>query len=137
MKDETLQLIFKDAHAVAINMNDTFYYACADVACIDKTELEDLEPIVDKYGFDSFIAYEAIKRGHDPLDKFSSKNYKQAKNMIEKIMEKADEFGEFFELRDIIKMKNDGERKSISPKRRKRLSNLISKMRDGWYSFFY
>lgn len=130
MKDSTLKLIFENSLGVAINMNDTFYYACADSASIDTDELEDLEPVIELYGIDAFIAFEAIRRGHDPqIPQHITANFLAAKTMIQDIMDKADEYGAFFTLRDTIKMK------AHTPQERKRLSKAVAKAKD-WFSFF-
>lgn len=132
MKDETLRTIFENSHGVGINMNDTFYYACADVSSIDTDELSDLEPVIEKYGFQAFVAFEAIRRGHDPqIPKYANDpEFLEAKKMILEMMEKADEYGEFFELRHAVK-----ELKAHIPQKRKRISKFIMGLKS-FYSFF-
>lgn len=131
MKKETLEKIFDSAHAVVINMNDTFYYACADSSTIDVQELEDLEPVIEKYGDDAFTAYEALRRGHDPqIPRNCTPDFYAAKAMIQEIMDKATKYGEFFELRDAI-----AEMKALEPKERKRISKLKIKL-NKLFSFF-
>lgn len=131
MKESTIKTILNNAHAVAINLNDTFYYACADGTCIDMSELEDLEPVIEKYGDMAFVAYEAIKRGHDPevTSVKYNPNFAPAKDMILDIMAKAEEFGEFYELRDCVKLQ------PLKPEQRKKLSKKVSRLQE-WFSFF-
>lgn len=132
MKNETLRKIFEDAFAVSINMNDTFYYACADSACIDVEELSDLEPVIEKYGHHAFTAYEAIKRGHDPqIPRNCGPEFQEAKAMIKDIMVKADKYGEFYELRTTIE-----ENEALEARERRKLAKKKSKMKD-FFSFFY
>ena len=131
MDEEVLKQILDHAHAVAINMNDTFYYACADSSVIDVDELEDLTPVIKECGYYAFVGYEAIKRGHDPITpRGQEPKFHKAKQMIHKIMEDAEEYGEFYELRETVKMEVS------KPKERKKLSKLISKTKDSWFSFF-
>lgn len=131
MTDKNMRMIFENAHAIAINMNDIFYYSCADISCINIDELEDLEPVINKYGFDAFIAFEAIKRGHDPVIKTNvTSNFKSAKQMIIDIINNADEYGDFFDLRHTLKTI-----KPLQPNERKKVSKYISKL-SSWFSFF-
>jgi len=128
---KNMQLILDSCHAVAINLNDTFYYACADSACIDMDELGDLDPVLTKYGFDAFVAYEAIKRGHDPQipSHASDPGFIGAKAMIQEMMDKADTYGEFFTLREAIK------EKPLAPAERKKVAKQQSRLLE-WFSFF-
>lgn len=131
MKPETMKLVLENSHAVAINMNDTFYYACADAAEISVSEIEDLEPIIDEYGDWAFVAYEAIRRGHDPMIPKYATNPKfvGAKAAVQEMMSKAEEYGELFELRSALKSKPH------TPKERKRISQFLAKAKN-WFSFF-
>lgn len=131
MKAETLEVIWENCLGVAFNMNDTFYYACADSSCIDMDELADLEPVVEKFGRQAFVAYEAIKRGHDPqIPEHASKpDFLGAKAMILYMMATASEYGEFYGLREATKSR------ALEPKERKKVSKAMSKIHD-WFSFF-
>lgn len=130
MKDETLRLIFQNSHGVGINMNDTFYYACADSSSIGTDELEDLEPVIEKYGSEAFTAFEAIKRGHDPqIPQHITNEFKAAKQMIQDMLDTADQYGVFYELRYTLKEKEH------TPKERKKISKRIFKINE-WFSFF-
>jgi len=131
VKDETLRLVFECSHGFAINMNDTFYYACADSAEISVEELEDLEPVIDKFGHDAFTAYEALRRGHDPsIPRIANKEtFKGAKTMIQGICNEATEFGEFYELRASMKLSPH------KPEERKKMSKKNSKI-GSFFSFF-
>lgn len=132
MKDKTLQEIFSSSFGVVINMNDTFYYACADSACIGTEELESLEPVIELYGHDAFVAYEAIRRGHDPqIPQRCNEKFFSAKKMIMEISEKAEKYGDFFELREAI-----AESKALAAKERKRLAQARNQKRN-WFSFFW
>lgn len=132
MNPETAKKILLDAHAVVINMNDTFYYACADSAAIDSCDLADLLPVFEKYEWWAFVAYEAIRRGHNPQipKRAEHPSFIAAKAMIEDIMSKADKYGEFFELRETIK-----EAKILTVQQRKRVSRYKFRLRQ-WFSFF-
>lgn len=138
MKKEVFEVIQKNAHAVAINMNDVFYYACADVSCIDIDDLRALEPVIEQYGYEAFIAYEALKRGHDPQVASSrTTNFKYAKLYIKKLMDEAEEYGDFYELKEIIEASNDSPDQSMSSiKSSRSLAKIKSKIRDSWFSFF-
>lgn len=69
--------------AITFNLNDTFYYACADGCSIYVHDLEDLEEVFSRHGFDTVIAYEAIRRGHDPkIPQVVTESYKLAKQTI-------------------------------------------------------
>lgn len=131
MKNETLQVIWDNCFGVAFNMNDTFYYACADSACIDMDELEDLEPVIDRFGRQAFVAYEAIKRGHDPQipEHAHNPDFLGAKAMILDMMAKASQYGEFYGLREVTKGR------ALEPKERKKVSKATSQL-EKWFSFF-
>lgn len=102
-------ILTNDAHWVVINMNDTFYYACADLSEINAEDFVQLLPYRKKYGFDAFIAYEAIKRGHDPkIDQNNTKNMQKVKKILLDKMEKDEEF--LFDLNyEIRKQKKETE----------------------------
>jgi hypothetical protein len=90
MKDSTIKLLLDDAFAISFNMNDTFYYACADSSCIDVHELEELEPIIEECGYSTLVAYEALKRGHDPMIPqrgLADPDYVKAKSKIQELRE--------------------------------------------------
>lgn len=130
MKVKNLRLLFENSHGMALNMNDTFYYACADFASIDTDELEDLEPVIDKYGYEAVIAFEAIKRGHDPqIPDVVTKEFKESKAMILNIMDTSSEFGAFFTLKRTLKQK------AYIPKERSRISKLSSQLKMYWSMF--
>lgn len=131
MKNETLKVILENCLGVAFNMNDTFYYASADSACIDMDELDDLEPVVEKFGRQAFVAYEAIKRGHDPQisEHASDSDFLGAKVMILDMMAKASDYGEFYALREATKCR------ALAPNERKKVSKAMSRLQD-WFSFF-
>jgi len=128
---KVLEKILSSCHSFAINMNDTFYYACADSSQIDSGDMEDLLPIIDKYGFDAFVAYEAIKRGHDPQipKNANDPKFKAAKQEILDIVNRASEYGEFYDLREYLKQ----EAQTIEAKE-KEIRN--KKPKKGWFSFF-
>ena len=104
---EAIKLVHDSTFIFHINMNGTFYYASADGAEIDGGDMIDLLPIIQKYGDDAMVAYEAIKRGHDPqIPQRVTKEFKAAKKEIKKIIANAEEYGDFYELRSGLK--NDG-----------------------------
>lgn len=130
MNSKTIKLIEENCLGIAFSMNDTFYYACADISNIDFDELQDLESVIEKYGYDAIIAYEAIKRGHDPqIPQHITPEFLASKKMIEDIMNNASEFGEFYTLRDTIKMR------AKTPEERKKVSKKISLMKQ-FFSFW-
>lgn len=71
------------------NLNDTFYWATADVGEVQADDIEKILPIYKSCGFDTLIAYEAIVRGHDPVPSIISRwddkgeNYWKAKALLE------------------------------------------------------
>lgn len=104
MKKEIWELILNNAHTLHLNMNDTFHYACADGCKISGDDLLDLIPLVEIYGYDAIIAYEAINRGYDPtIKKVVTKNFKNAKEQILKSIGEDKEPGVFFDLSTKIK----------------------------------
>ena len=89
--------------SVSFNLNDTFYYACGDGCSIDVCDLEDLEEVFNRHGFDTVIAYEAIRRGHDPkIPQVVTESYELAKQQIQKILDTSDKYT-LFSLRSSIK----------------------------------
>jgi len=130
MKKEVFDLVKDDIFAITFNLNDTFYYACADSSTIDIEDLEDLEPVIEKYSRDAIIAYEAIKRGHDPQVPMSIDNkFKEAKQMILDLMATGDKYGPFYDLKWV---------QDIKPRTvedRKKKSKLQAKFRE-YFSFW-
>lgn len=58
--------ILEDAFSVDINMNDVFYWACADAESIDPSDLELLEELCKKHGTMFTIwAYVTVKRSFE------------------------------------------------------------------------
>jgi len=110
-------------------MNDTFYYASADSACIDMDDLEDLEPVIERFERSAFVAYEAIRRGHDPQipQHASAPDFLAAKALILEIMAKASEYGEFYTLREATKCR------ALEPI--DYLDTVVARIQN-WFSFF-
>lgn len=151
MKDSTLQFLFDESFSIAFNMNDTFYYACGDSSCIDKEDIEDLESLIEKYGREALIAYEALKRGHDPtIPEHVTKEFKQCKEEILNMISKGDEYEPFYDLRQEIKYREEkggstilhtgeipnGISGSINIEEQKKVAKQKSKLKN-WFSFFY
>jgi len=74
--DSTFELI--------INLNDTFYHA-ADAYKIASYNMGLIVPVFEKYGRDAIVAYIALARGHDPLDRFVTDNFLASKKEISEI----------------------------------------------------
>lgn len=71
------------AFSIEFNMNDTFYWGCADRCKMHTEDFFSLEPLYEKYGYDLIIAYEALNRGHDSEhEEVCSSNYFEAKKEI-------------------------------------------------------
>lgn len=65
--------IVKSCFTLHTNLNDTFYWACADVGEVQADDVPKLVPVYHKYGSDTLVAYEAIVRGHDPESSLMSR----------------------------------------------------------------
>lgn len=63
---ESLFEVIEGSFTITVNMNDTFYYACADSETLESDDLITILPLITKYGDAALTAYVAIKRGHDP-----------------------------------------------------------------------
>lgn len=60
--------------------SDTFAYACADAEDIDRTQLDLLVEVYDKWGYDGVTALIALRRGYDPtIPKLVNAIFKEAK----------------------------------------------------------
>ena len=132
MDHDIFKIIKDDLLAVTFNMNDTFYYASADSSTISIDDLDDLAPLVKRYGRTAVVAYEALRRGHNPqIPDYVTPEFLQARCWIETRIQETGEYGEFFELRDAIK-----DQAALKPEERRKLSKWISKSVDRFYSFF-
>lgn len=76
------QVLFENAFSHSLNMNDTFGYACADAGELGAYDRIKLTPIIAKYGDDALNAFEAVKRGYDPIPPRINENFKAAKAAI-------------------------------------------------------
>lgn len=85
-KEEAYKKILLSSYQITINLNDTFYYACADSEEIDGDDIEEILPIFQKYGDDTLIAYVAVKRGHDPeIENHITEDFKSAKQELQRL----------------------------------------------------
>lgn len=107
-KEETLLEMLECCFKVDINLNDTFYYACADSEEINAEDFVDLIPLAQKYGaINAVLAFCAVKREQmgevknlEPIGinkRKEKKNFRNAKKEIETII-KDPNFEQFFEL---------------------------------------
>lgn len=82
--EKLLGLLLNASFEIKFNMNDTFYWASADRSIVMSEHLKKMLPILDKYGYYTIIAYEALKRGHDPEDDVEVKcaEYFEAKKEV-------------------------------------------------------
>lgn len=88
------KLLTEYTFSVQINMNDTFHWACADAGELSSDDVEDMLPLIDKFGFYALVAYEAIKRGYNPEAGlgYDEDDFKQLKSLILKMMEENENF---------------------------------------------
>jgi len=79
--------ILENLHTVEINLNDTFYYACADSEELEAEDILELIPLFENYGVrDTLVAVTAVIRGHDPKVKgVCTSKFKKAKKEIQKM----------------------------------------------------
>jgi len=92
-KLKALEAFLEDSFYVISNMNDTFYYACADQGEIESGDLKDLIEYYPKYGYAVAVAYEAIKRDHDPqISQLVTKEYKEIKQILIERMKENENF---------------------------------------------
>lgn len=83
-------LINKFALEVIFLFNDTFYYASADAAEIPYEDLKLIEDVIERYDFAAIIAYEAIRRKHDPeVPSSLTVGFYEAKKEIEALVQNA------------------------------------------------
>jgi len=71
-----------DGWSVAVNCNDTFYYACADAEQIAPGEVDKLKEVFDKFSWSGVTAWCAVKRGTEPLKQLQTEQYQAAKQYI-------------------------------------------------------
>lgn len=82
---DDLRELIKGSFGIAMNANDFFNYACADMVLIDSQDLEWVLPIYKKYswrGIDACMAYIAKQM---PIEPYITKEFKEAYSEIEKI----------------------------------------------------
>lgn len=63
---ESYKSIVNSCFKLQVNLNDTFYWATADIGEIDSCDISKILHIYQQCGRDTLVAYEAIIRGHDP-----------------------------------------------------------------------
>lgn len=105
---ELLKFITNSCFKLEFNMNDTFHYACSDIANISGDDFEDLIPYIRKYNYDAIIAYEAVKRGYDPdIKQNITKEFKQCKKeILEQLNDQSNKYV-FFDLRQEFNEKKE------------------------------
>ena len=87
---KAVKILIEGSHYFALNMNDTFAYACADVEEMVPEEFEKIIPIIAKYGHDALTAYAAYKRHTEPIHCkccHDGPEYQEAKKAIADILE--------------------------------------------------
>lgn len=63
---EIYKEILSNVFSCELNMNDTFFWACADSEDIDNDDIEALMPLFHKYSVsDVLVAYVSVKRGYE------------------------------------------------------------------------
>jgi hypothetical protein len=84
---EAYKAIFDACFEISVNLNDVFYYACADTEEIWSRDAKHLVPLIMQYGCDNvLIAYTAVKRQHDPeIKEHLTENFYKAKEEILKL----------------------------------------------------
>lgn len=86
---EAYKLLIKDSFELQLNMNDTFYYATADVENMQAHDVKHILPLIQKYGHDAINAYVAVIRGHDPqISKRITEGYLKSKETIKAMADK-------------------------------------------------
>ena len=108
-KLKALKEMIGSTYHLTINLNDTFYYACADAEELDCDDALRLLPLYQKYGFDVLKAYFALKRGHDPQVKTAlTKDFYKAKEELIKLRDMGDVlFEEKYESNEAFKELRD------------------------------
>lgn len=92
-KEEALEYLIKTCHNLVINMNDTFYYACSDTSEVPSEDALDLVPYIQFYGFNALLAYESIKRGHNPeISDYLTPEFLEVKEILIKKMQEESDF---------------------------------------------
>jgi hypothetical protein len=75
---------FTNGFSIAINCNDTFYYACSDAEDIAPNKAYIVKLLFDKFGWCGVVAYAALKRGSDVLKELQTDEYFLAIEYIKK-----------------------------------------------------
>lgn len=100
MKKEIFDQIKTEIVDITFNLNDQFYYASADCTTIEMEDLNDLSSVIELYGYCALLAYESIKRGHEPQVKENiTEEFKAAKNMILDLMGDDNKYKPFYYLK--------------------------------------
>ena len=68
--------------SVAVNCNDTFYYACADAESLEPGRVHEVKAAFEKWGWPGVVAWTAIKRDGDPIKELCTPAYYEAKEAL-------------------------------------------------------
>jgi hypothetical protein len=90
MKEElnAYKLLLKNSFFIALNANDFFGWACADVVELDICDLSWVIPIVQKYKDEGIGAVMSYIRKCEPLKPYQTEKFKQAYNELEELSPK-------------------------------------------------
>jgi hypothetical protein len=69
----------------AVNVNDTFYYACADAESLEPGRAHEVRAAYERWGYHGVIAWASIKRNQDPLARLVTPAYLEAKAELLKL----------------------------------------------------
>lgn len=64
------------------NMNDTFYYACADQENVEIYDLNLLRKLYEEFSNDGMTSWVSVKRKQDPIDERNTQKFQEARNYL-------------------------------------------------------
>lgn len=65
-KDEAIAAIIEDSYHVALNMNDVFFWGCAQTCDVDPDDFFDLVELYQKYQGGATLAYASVEDNMEP-----------------------------------------------------------------------
>lgn len=66
----------------SLNMNDTFYYACADSEEVPMMDIPVVHHIWKELGYDGLVAWAALRREEEPIIECQTETYKLAVRLL-------------------------------------------------------
>jgi hypothetical protein len=113
---DALRKLLGGAFTIQLNMNDTFAFACSDSEEMDLDDVEELLPLIHRYGRHALTAYVAVKRSKvedcdvQPISCtccHDGEEYRAARAEIERLYEETGEHGLLGDTKWLLRQKEE------------------------------